>query len=226
MPSRLPSWRSRRPVSRSPEGRRTSSAVEVLVQRAHALAVGRVALVVAPAALERARVGRAVDVVDARADGRQAAGHERLAQALGGDRQVGHDAQPAEALARARSSARRPARGGCARRRARSRRRGSARAARPARPAVSPGSVPIGRRAPGAALVEHEHAELGQRAVQPAGRARVAGGARRLAARPALQEDEQRAVAPVGVGDLAREDRDASRRRRRRGRAGPRTRAR
>ena len=47
-------------------------AVEALVQRAHALAIVGVALVVAPAALERARVGRAVDVVDA--VGRAAAG--------------------------------------------------------------------------------------------------------------------------------------------------------
>ena len=99
MPSRLPSWRSRRAVRRSPDGRRTSSALEAVAQRAHPLAVVRVALVVAPAALERARVGRAVDVVDARPDRRQAAGDEGLAQPLGRDRQVGHDAQPAEALA-------------------------------------------------------------------------------------------------------------------------------
>ena len=43
--------------------------VEVVGERAHALAVLRVALVVAPVALERARVGRAVDVVDWAADG-------------------------------------------------------------------------------------------------------------------------------------------------------------
>jgi hypothetical protein len=37
----------------------------------------------------------------------------------------------------------------------------------------------------------------------------VAGGARRLEAGAALEEDEVRAVGPVGVGDLAGEDGDA-----------------
>ena len=164
-------------------------ALEAVAQRAHPLAVGGIALVVAPAALERARVGRAVDVLDARPDRRQAAGHEGLAQPLGGDRQVGHDAQPAEALAEHAPAldAQLPAdvlgvahdRVGAEVRevlgllgRGQSRQRADR------------------RRAPGPALVEHEDAEVGQGAVQPAGRARVPGGPGRLAPRPALQEDE------------------------------------
>jgi hypothetical protein len=45
------------------------------------------------------RVGGAVDVVDPRPERRQAARDERLAQALGGEREVRGHAQAAEALA-------------------------------------------------------------------------------------------------------------------------------
>ena len=58
-----------------------------------------VALEVAPVRVDRPPVRRAVDVVDGPADRRQPAGDERLAQALRRDRQVGHRREPAEALA-------------------------------------------------------------------------------------------------------------------------------
>ena len=176
-------------------------------QREHALAVVGVALVVAPAALERAGVGRAVDVVDARPDRGQAAGHERLAHALGRHRQVAHDAQPAEALAEQAPVLDAQLAAdvlGVA----------DDRVGAVVHEALGllapgqPGQRADRARAPGAPLVEHEDAELVQGAVQPPRGARVAGRTRRLAAGPALQEDEHRAVASVGVGDLAREDGD------------------
>ena len=64
------------------------------------------------------------------------------------------------------------------------------------------------RRAAGAALVEQQHAELLQRAAEPARRGGHARGARRLVAGPALEVDEERPVRAVGVGDLAREHSD------------------
>ena len=50
--------------------------------------------------------------------------------------------------------------------------------------------------------------ELGQGSSQPAGPERPAGRPGRLEAGPALQEQQERPVEPVGVGDLAGEDRD------------------
>ena len=181
--------------------------LQVLAQREDAVAVVGVALVVAPAALERARVRGAVDVVDPRPERGQAAGHQRLAHALGRDRQVAHHAQPAEALAQQAPPLDPQLLAdvlGVAHDRVGA-------VVRQALGLLGPGQSgqrADRARAPGAALVEHEHAELVQRAVQPPRRARIARGARRLAARPALQEDEHRPVAPVGVGDLAREDGD------------------
>ena len=67
---------------------------------------------------------------------------------------------------------------------------------------------PDGRGAPGAALVQQQHAEIRQRARQPArGRA---GWPRGLQARAALQEDEVGLVAALGRGDLAGEDAEAA----------------
>src|SRR4029079_1487035 len=60
----------------------------------------------------------------------------------------------------------------------------------------------------GPPLVEHEDPELGQRTVEPARAAGMARRAPRLGARATLEEDEERAVEAVGVGDLAREDGD------------------
>ena len=82
MPSIPPSWRRRRAVSRSPDGSRTVVA-EAADERADAVAVAGVALVVAAVALAHPRVRRAVDVVDRPADRRQPAGDERLAQPVG-----------------------------------------------------------------------------------------------------------------------------------------------
>ena len=62
--------------------------------------------------------------------------------------------------------------------------------------------------ATGAALVEQQHAEVLERAVQPRRAARVPGRARGLEARAALQVHEPRPVAAVRVGDLPREDGD------------------
>ena len=68
------------------------------------------------------------------------------------------------------------------------------------------------RRAPRTALVEQQHAEVLQRPGDPprAG-LRTRRGPRRLAARPALQEQQVRLVEAVGLGDLAGEDRDGPR---------------
>ena len=64
------------------------------------------------------------------------------------------------------------------------------------------------RRAAGAALVEHEDAELAAAPGRARTGRRVARRAGRLEARPALEEHEERPVAAVGVGHLAREHGD------------------
>src|SRR4051794_16682367 len=138
-----------------------------------------------------------------------AAGDERLAQAFGRDREVRRHAQAAEALAEDApplDTERAAQQLGVADDGVGAEVREvlgllGGRAARERRWAD-------GRRAPGAALVEHEDAELAERAVEPAGAARVARRPRRLRAGPALEEDEEGPVAAVGVGHLAREDGD------------------
>lgn len=62
------------------------------------------------------------------------------------------------------------------------------------------------RGAPCAALVEHQHPELPQRALEPGRRAGPPARAWGLEARAALQVDEERPVRALRVGDLARED--------------------
>ena len=98
MPSIAPSWRKRRGVSRSPDGRSSSSLGEARVQRADALEIVGVARVEAPVALAHALVRRAVDVVGRTRDRRQAAGEVRLAQSLGREREIRAGAEAAEAL--------------------------------------------------------------------------------------------------------------------------------
>ena len=176
-------------------------------EREHARAVVRVARVVALAGADHRRVGRAVGIVDALAERRQPAGDERLAQPLWREREVADDAHPAEALAehapaldaelaadplgvaddRVGTEVRQVGR-------LLGRRHPRERADR--------------RRAARAALVEHQHAVVLQRAIQPAGVARVARRPRRLVAGSALQVQQQRPLEPLGIGDLTREDRD------------------
>ena len=179
-----------------------------LVQVQHPLAVLRVALEVALVALERAPVGRRVDVVDVAPHGRQAAGDERLGQSLGRQRQVRRRAEAAEALPEHAPALDAERAADRARRRARSSRRGSGAGSRPARRASSPVSSADRRRATGAALVEHQHAVVLERASEPS---RAAGGARRarrLVAGAALEEHQVRAVGAVHRGHLACEHRD------------------
>src|SRR4029077_13443559 len=64
-------------------------------------------------------------------------------------------------------------------------------------------------RAARAALVEHQHAKVAPRAVQPSGPARMPGGPGRLVAGATLEKHQERPVAPVRIADLARKDRDA-----------------
>jgi hypothetical protein len=181
--------------------------VEPLDERAHPRAVVRVARVVAPVALQHPLVGRAIDVVDVPPDRRQPAGDERLAQPLGRDREVGHDAEAAEALAED-APALDPQLGAD--------RLGVAhdRVGAEVLEVVSLlGGREAGQRAhrrgaAGAALIEHQDAEVLQRPLEPARRARVPRRPRRLEARAALEEDEERAVGAAGIGDLAREDGD------------------
>jgi hypothetical protein len=190
MPSIRPSWRKRRQVSRSPDGRVSSPFA--------------IALVVAAVPVEHAGIGAGVDVVDARSQGGQSAGDERLAQPVGGQRQICHDAKPTEALTEHGPAL------------------DAERVADPlgvAHDRVGPevrevlglfgGRAPGERSdrggAPGATLVEQEHAEVLKRAVHPSGVVRVAGRAGRLESRTALEVHEEREVAPVGTGQLASE---------------------
>ncbi len=181
--------------------------VEPLDERAHARAVLRVALVVAPVALEDPLVGRAIDLVDVPPDRRQPAGDERLAQPLGREREVGHDAEAAEALAEhapALDAELGADRLGVAHDRV---------GAEVLQVLGLLGGAEAGQRADrrgaaGAALVEHQHAEVLQRPLEPARRARVPGRPRRLEAGTALEEDEERPVGAAGIGDLAREHGD------------------
>jgi hypothetical protein len=170
-------------------------------------AVVRVALVIAPVALQNPLVGRAIDVVDVPSDRRQPAGDERLAQPLGRDREVGHDAEAAEALAEDAPAlhAELGADGlGVADDRV---------GAEVLQVVGLLGGGEAGQRADrrgatGAALVEHQDAEVLQRALEPARRARVPRRPGRLGAGAALEEDEERPLRAAGVGDLAREDGD------------------
>ena len=166
--------------------------VEPLDERAHPRAVVRVALVVAPVALQHPLVGRAIDVVDVPPDRRQPAGDERLAQPLGRDREVGHDAEAAEALAEdapALHAELGADRLGVAHDRV---------GAEVLEVVGLLGGGEAGQRAhrrgaAGTALVEHQDAEVLQRPLEPARRARVPRRPRRLGAGAALEEDEERA---------------------------------
>src|SRR4051794_3684260 len=209
MPRPCPSWRRRRAVSRSPEGSSTGSDSRRATRARTRCRSCRVALVVAGVAVEHARPRDAIDVVHGPAERGDAAGDERLAQAFGRDREVRRHAQAAEALAEDApplDTERAAQQLGVADDGVGAEVREvlgllGGRAARERRWAD-------GRRAPGAALVEHEDAELAERAVEPAGAARGARRPRRLRAGPALEEDEEGPVAAVGVGHLAREDGD------------------
>ena len=190
-------------ASREPDLLRVDAAAEL----ANASAIRRIAVVVPAVSVEHPLVGGAVDVVDGAADRRQAAGEERLAQAVGSEREVGEHAEPAEALpqdapavdAELAADPLRVAHD-----------RVGAEVAQVVRLLLGrlPGQAADRRRAARPALVEHEDAELGQRAVEPEGRGRDPGRARRLEPRPSLEEDQERPVEPVGVRHLAREDGD------------------
>ena len=95
-----------------PVARRQADVVglQALAQREDAVAVAGIALVVAPAALQRARVGRAIDVVDPRPEGRQAA-RSRTPRAGPRARSRGSSSRTARrSSGPARSTARSPAR--------------------------------------------------------------------------------------------------------------------
>ena len=203
----MPSWRNRRTLSRSPDGRRTSSSSMPPVDLADAGAVVRVPLEVAAVRLAEALPRGPVDVVDRPVgDGRQATRDQRRLQALGGEGQVRERREPAEALAEHRPAL------------------DAELAADPlavpddrVRPEVGevcrlvlrrrPRDVlPHRRGAPGAALVDEQDPVLGERAPHPSrGRA---GGPRRLEAGAALEEHQVRSVEAVRVRDLAGEDGD------------------
>ena len=178
-----------------------------VVQRAHARAVLWVALVVAAAAVDGEAVGERVDVVHRHFERGQAAGDVGLAQAVRRCGQVTGDAEPAEALPE-HAPALDPELGpdelgvghdavGAEVRQVRRllRRR-------------EIGKKPHGARTAGAALVEHEHAEVAQRPDHPPRAPRGARGSRGLEPGAALEEDQERLVAAVGLGHLAREHRE------------------
>ena len=64
----------------------------------------------------------------------------------------------------------------------------------------------VRRRAPGPPLVQHQHAEVPERAWQPAGRARHADRPGGLKARAALKEQQVGPVATVGRRDFPSKD--------------------
>src|SRR5262245_50123819 len=148
---------------------------------------------------------RRVDLVRWLADRRQPAGQERLAQPIGGDGQVRHGAEAAEALAEdapAVDAELLPDQLGVPDD-AVSAEVGHVRGLRVGRVARD---VADGRRAAGPALVDQQHAVVGDRPLLPA-----RGGRRRscrLAAGTALLEDQVRPVPAIWRGDLAAEDRD------------------
>ena len=72
-----------------------------------------------------------------------------------------------------------------------------------------PGEGADGRRAARAALIEHEHAVVLERALEPARSARMALRPCCLVSGAALKEDEEWPVGAVWVRDLAGKDRDA-----------------
>ena len=166
----------------------------------------RIALEVALGALDDAPVGGRVDVVHGAADGCQPAGDERLAEALGRDRQVGHRGEAAEALAEHAPAV--DAELGADRLRVADDRIGA-----------EVGQVPglrLGRVArddgadrggpAGPALVDQQHAVVGQGARDPSAGRR--GRSRGLHAGTALEEQEIGPVEAVRVGHLAGEHRD------------------
>ena len=178
---------------------------EPLPDLTHALAILGKGLVVASAALAHPRVGGAVDVVDRSTDRRQAARDERLAEAFGRDRQVRQDAEAAEALAEDAPPV-------DVERGAEELGVADDRVGAEVREVVGllRRSHPVERadrgRAACPALVEQEHAELGERTRQEA---RDTGcRARSFMARAALEEHEERPVEPVGCRHLTRKHRD------------------
>ena len=98
-PSEWPSCRNRRDVSRSPFGSRMSSLSRRATMFRNPGAVFWIALEVRDVALNLPHVRRGVDVIDRAPDRRQPAGDVDLAQGVGEERQVGHRAEAAEALA-------------------------------------------------------------------------------------------------------------------------------
>ena len=207
MPRPEPSWRSRFDDTVSPFGSTRLARVGPRVQGTHDVAVLRVAGVVAAVALALGGVRRGVHVVDRPPHGRHPTGEEGLPQTLGRDREVGHRAEPAERLAEHAppvDAERAPQQLEVAHDRVRAE----------VRQVVGlllrrhPGQRADRRGAPGAALVDHQHPEVPERPVEPAGTGRHPHRPRRLAAGAALQEHQERLVPAVDVRGLAGEERD------------------
>ena len=164
-------------------------------------------LVKTAVALQDASVGPRVDLVNRVAQRRQAAGEERLVQSLGCQRQVGQHAEAAEALAEHAPAVdlQRPA---------------DALGVAHDRVGTKMGQILglLGRgharersdrgRAAGAALIQQQDAVLAQRMVKPTRRARAPRRPHGLKPRAALQEDEERPIGPVRIGDLTSEHLD------------------
>ena len=196
--------RSRRAVSRSPLGSRDVLGVQPVHERPHPLAVLREALVVAAVALEHALVGRAVDVVDRH--GRAPAAppvinasrspsgasdryvdRRRSRRSSGRARSSGSDAERlAQQLGVAHDRVGAEVREVLVRRVCR------------ARPTGVERPVPRWSSSSTRKSFSARSSQPGPRGL-PVGRGASKPG-------PALQVDEERLVAPVRVGDLARED--------------------
>ena len=187
-------------------GRRTSSARAARSTARTRVAVLGVARVVGRLRSRDAAVGGAVDVVGGPAERRQAAGDERLAEALRRERQVRRSTQKPPKLWP--STLQRLAELGPDQLRVADDRVGAevAQVGGLLRGRAA-GERADGRRAPRAALVEQQHTEVLERALEPdrrVGRRRP----RRLVPGPALEEDEPGPLPPGRRGDLAGEDVD------------------
>lgn len=168
--------------------------------------VVRVPLEVSAAAPDQVPVGGAIDVVHGAPDRAQSARDERFPKALGSDRQVGHRREPAKALAEHAPAvdAKLLADPFCV---ADDRVRPEMGQVRSLGLRRLPRDVGPDRCRPtGPALVEQEHAIVLDSTLHPARqRACRPGG---FHAWPTLEEDEVRAIDPVGRGHLPGEDGD------------------
>ena len=172
---------------------------------AHTHPIVGIAIVVAAIPLEHPRVGASVDLVGVEPDGRQPARDECLPQAFRSQRQICRDAEAAKALAEHApllDAELATDRLGVTNDRVRAEvaEVGHLLGRRQA------DQGPHGSRASGAALVEHQHAVVPERPLEPGRVERAPGRPRSLHAGASLEEHEQRPVVIHRLADHSAED--------------------